>query len=284
MGAAPGKSIPEGEPGVPSGAAAAMAAVPGAAPDGVEAPAPPDAAAPDALEAAAAAGAPAAAAAAGGGEAEAEAESPARAAGPAAAARATREEHPGEEALPSGVGSSELARSLMWDPYPDCIMAEARGGGLYDDSSLCWGQCGRSRFRLGEPGEGWYCCITCRDTDGKEHGPYCEERHRAWAERNPLLIPFPFDIPGRPAAAAASSNGAAAAAPEPEPEETNPFAGMDDRPSARRSRMRRRRRRRRAGSPSSSAAGGCPGGSSATPRRTGSCARHRRSRQGRGGN
>ena len=218
-------------------AAAEMAPVPGAAPDGVEAPAPPDAAAPDALEAAAAAGAPAAAAAAGGGEAEAEAGSPARAAGPAAAARATREEHPSEEEFPGGVGSSELARSLRWDPYPDCIMAEARGGGLYDDSSLCWGQCGRSRFRLGEPGEGWYCCITCRDTAGREHGPYCEERHRAWAERNPLLIPFPFVIP------------------EPVPEETNPFAGMDDLPAARRSR-KRRRRRRRAGSPGSSAAGG----------------------------
>ena len=243
---------------------APMAAVPGAAPDGVEAPAPPDAAAPgDALEAAAAAGAPAAAAAA-----EAEAEAPVRAAEPVVAARGTREEHPGEDELPSGVGSSELARSLLWDPYPDCIMAEAQGGGVYDDSSVCWGQCGRRRFRLGEPGEGWYCCITCRDTGGKEHGPYCEERHRAWAERNPQLIPFPFAIPGRSVAAAASSSGAAAAAPgsepeerdpfadmddrpapEPEPEERDPFSDMDDRPAAGRSRKRRRRRRRRAGSP-----------------------------------
>ena len=66
-----GKSVPEGEPGVPSGVAAAMAAAPGAAPDGVEAPAPPVAAEQDALEAAAAAGAPAAEAAAGGGEEEA---------------------------------------------------------------------------------------------------------------------------------------------------------------------------------------------------------------------
>ena len=128
---------------------------------------------------------------------------------------------------------------------------------MYDDSRVCWGQCGRLRFRLGEPGEGWYCCITCRDTGGKKHGPYCEERHRAWAERNPQLIPFPFAIPGRSGAAAASSSGAAAAAPDSEPEERDPFADMDDRPApepepedaARRSRKRRRRRRRRAESP-----------------------------------
>ena len=47
-----------------------MAAAPGAAPDGVEAPEPPVVVEPDALEAAAAAGAPAAEAAAGGGEEE----------------------------------------------------------------------------------------------------------------------------------------------------------------------------------------------------------------------
>ena len=49
-------------------------------------------------------------------------------------------------------------------------------------------------------------------------------------------------------------------------------------------RRQRRAAEARARPPGSGAAGCCPGGSSATPRRTGSCARHRRSRQGRGGN